>query len=892
MSTDQKTSDKLLSRLFFSMLPVQILIFAMGSINSIVDGVMAGRFIGSTAVGVIGLYFPMVNIMTAVGSVLLGGTAVLCGRYMGRGELDKTEGVFSLNLTVTFIVSVLLTLCSVLLPQPVALMLGASRELEAGLAEYITGYAIGIIPMLFAQQLAAFLQMERQNRLGYVGVAGMILSNIGLDILLVGILKMDIFGLALATSLSNLIYFLILIPYYFTKKAQLHYGFQRILWKDLAALVKIGFPGALLVFCLAVRGMVINRILLRYEGNDGLSAMSSFSMVSGLFIAYCLGNGSVVRMLISVFVGEEDRSSMKKTLKIVFTKGLLLSMVLSGIIFAVSPLLTSVFFPDRTSDVYHLAYQLFAIYAFCIPLIMICQIFTNYLQATGHNLFVNVQSVFDGFFSMVIPSLLLAPIMGALGVWLSNPIGIFLTILTVPVYDLIYWKRIPKNMDEWMFLRDDFGVSSEDILDIPVRNMEEVVRASERIQIFCEEHDLSKNNSYYAALCLEEMAGNVVRHGFMADQKAHALNVLSIIKNGDITLRIKDDCIPFDPTEMAAIIDERNSFDNIGIRMVFSLADDVNYRNMLGLNVLTIKIREEDLKLKGEADYLLERTLKEMSTDLHARFKDTVFATQKLLTRYRMLFPEYTDHSELHSMTVIDSCNRLIGEEQITKLNADEIYCLLTACYLHDAGMGISEKDYEAWKEALGEAAFFAEHPDATKADFVRVYHNEFSGLFIDKYAELFEIPTKEHVFAIKQIVRGHRKTDLFDEEAYPSALQLDNGNTICLPYLAALIRISDEVDVVATRNPLILYDIDTLTDEVQIVENKKLNAVKSMKMTKDAFILSYETDEEAIFESMERMVEKMQKTLEYCAEVVEKRTRFHVTQKKVVLRNGPAGRG
>ncbi len=97
---------------------------------------------------------------------------------------------------------------------------------------------------------------------------------------------------------------------------------------------------------------------------------------------------------------------------------------------------------------------------------------------------------------------------------------------------------------------------------------------------------------------------------------------------------------------------------------------------------------------------------------------------------------------------------------------------------------------------------------------------------------------------------------------------------------------------MVATTNPLILYDIDTLTDEAQIVESKKLNAVKSMKMTKDAFILSYETDEEAIFESMERMVEKMQKTLEYCAEVVEKRTGFHVTQKKVVLRNGPAGRG
>ena len=39
--------DKLISRLFFSMLPVQMLLFAMGYINTIVDGTIAGRFIGS-----------------------------------------------------------------------------------------------------------------------------------------------------------------------------------------------------------------------------------------------------------------------------------------------------------------------------------------------------------------------------------------------------------------------------------------------------------------------------------------------------------------------------------------------------------------------------------------------------------------------------------------------------------------------------------------------------------------------------------------------------------------------------------------------------------------------------------------------------------------------------
>ena len=877
-------TDKLLSRLFFSMLPVQILIFAMGSINTLIDGTVAGRLIGADAVGVIGLYFSMVRIMDAVGAVLLGGTAVLCGRYMGRGELQKTEGIFSLNLTITFLTGAVLTAASLFLPGPIASLLGASEELKASLVQYITGYAPGILPLLLSQQIAAFLQMERQSLRGSVGIGGMIFANVAFDILFVNALHMGTYGLALATSLSNLVYFLILIPYYFSSKAQMHYGFRKALWEDFSPMIRTGFPGAMLVFCLALRSVVLNRILLRYAGSDGLAANSSFNLVLGFFLAYCIGNGAVIRMLVSIFAGEEDRNSMKKLLRIVFTRGFLLSAVIGAAVFFASPFLTALFFPARDTRVYSLAYELFAIYAASIPLVFICQVFTNYLQAMGHTKFVNIQSVFDGFFFMIIPALVLAPRLGARGVWIANPVGMVLTILTVPVYCILFWKRVPRTADEWMLLRKDFGTAAENIRDIPIRRMEEIAPAAESIQTFCEDHGMGKTASMYAALCLEEMAANVVRHGFSADRKAHALNVLALFREEELVLRLKDDCIPFDPVEMAKLAGREELAENIGIRTVFSLADEVTYQNLLKLNVLTVTIREKDLLQDMETDFMMERRLKELSPDLHRRFQDTVFLTGKLLSGYRTLFPEYTDHSELHSLTVIDSCNRLIGKEQIGKLNEDELYVLLVGCYLHDVGMGIGEKDYELFKDSFHEKQFFEANPDATRADFVRTYHNEFSGLFIEKYADMLEIPTKEHVFAVRQIARGHRKTDLFDEAEYPAAYPLPNGNTVCLPYLAALIRIADEIDVVASRNPMVLYDIDTLTDEVEIVENKKLAAVRKMKMTKEAFLLSCETGEEDIYEGLVEMTGKMQKTLDLCSAVVRQRTPFVITQKRVVL--------
>lgn len=582
--------NDIINRLFFKLLPIQVMIVAMSSINTIIDGAFAGQFIDAKTVGVIGLYFSMVNILSAQSSVFLGGTSVLCGRYMGAGDFDKTNGIFSLNLTVSALVGIFLTLISFFFSGPLASFLGASAELKPALIQYIFGYAIGIIPMCISQQVASFLQLEREYVRSYVGIAGLIISNVLLDWILVGVMRLGIFGLAIATSLSSWVYFIILCQYYFTKKAQLHFNIKNIDWSELLPMIKIGFPGAMLIFCLALRSLVINRILLRYAGNDGLSAMAAFNMLSGLIVSYCLGVGSVIRTLVSVFVGEEDKTSIKQLLKIVFTKGLAVTIVIAILIIATAGIVTRIFFPDTQSVVYGMAEQLIVIYGACIPLIMICQVFTNYLQASGHHAYVNILSIFDGFFAMVIPSLILAPYLGALGVWLSNPIGIIMTMMLTPLYCIFFWKKIPKTTDEWLFFVDSFGVKDEDKLDFRINTIDDVVNTSKRVQEFCEKHNMDKKTSYYAALCLEEMASNVVEHGFHKDNKKHTIDVHVIYKDEGVTLRIKDDCIPFNPKERAEMTSSVNPLKNIGIKMVLKLAKDVSYHNLLGLNVLSMTI--------------------------------------------------------------------------------------------------------------------------------------------------------------------------------------------------------------------------------------------------------------------------------------------------------------
>ena len=52
-------------------------------------------------------------------------------------------------------------------------------------------------------------------------------------------------------------------------------------------------------------------------------------------------------------------------------------------------------------------------------------------------------------------------------------------------------------------------------------------------------------------------------------------------------------------------------------------------------------------------------------------------------------------------MSVIDFCNRLIGPDQVMRINEDAIYALLMGCYLHDVGMGISMRQYEEFSQKL-----------------------------------------------------------------------------------------------------------------------------------------------------------------------------------------------
>ena len=281
-------------------------------------------------------------------------------------------------------------------------------------------------------------------------------------------------------------------------------------------------------------------------------------------------------------------------------------------------------------------------------------------------------------------------------------------------------------------------------------------------------------------------------------------------------------------------------------------------------------------------DFLLEKKLRDEAPDLHQRVKDSVFVLQGILERFLPRFPDFTDHSILHSLDVLDYCNRLLGQEQIKRLSPGECYVLIMACYLHDAGMGIGQKDYEEFSQKMDFGDYFATHGRADAASTIRAFHNEYSGLFIRKYAELLELPSEDLIFAIVQVSRGHRKTDLFDEREYPD-LQTEYG-VIRTAYLAAVIRLADDIDVGADRNPELLFDTSGLTQQADIEAFGTHESIRHVDVTEDSIILHVKPKEPKYIQLIEVLNEKIQQTLDYCRRTAEQRSDLRITQVKSVI--------
>jgi serine/threonine-protein kinase RsbW len=125
-------------------------------------------------------------------------------------------------------------------------------------------------------------------------------------------------------------------------------------------------------------------------------------------------------------------------------------------------------------------------------------------------------------------------------------------------------------------------------------DLREIERLNRVIRQFGDLHEVPSRTLYAVNLALDEVVTNVVRHGF-EDPAGQEIVALVTAHPGEITTEVFDAGRAFDPLavpppNLEAPLSER-SLGGLGIHLIRSLMDGIEYRRENGKNVLTLRKR-------------------------------------------------------------------------------------------------------------------------------------------------------------------------------------------------------------------------------------------------------------------------------------------------------------
>lgn len=585
---DTRYDEKITRRLFFAMAPVQILLVMCGGINVIIDSAFASNLIGPDAMAVTGLYGPLAKVLDTINTLIFCGSQILCGKFLGENTLKRARGIFTIDMVTVSIIGIIASLLFGLTPGVVARSCTRpGTTLIPGLIDYLKGLSFGVVPFLLGTQLTSFLQLEKKEKLGYIGIGAMFISNTIGDYVCIKVLDLGIFGLGLSTTISNWVAFIVPAIYFLSGKAVFSLDFKSLNIKDIWEICKNGAPAAGTQFMLVFRGIILNNLILKFAGNDGLAAFTAVGSFGYTYWAVPAGMSSALVSLASIYTGEKDRSALEVLTTVYLKRGMIYVLMATALLSAMAYPLTNLFFHDPTSAVYSMTMLGFILFPLSTPFSTIVVGIRDLWRCMEFQKAVTAIVVADGIAAVVLLTWLFSRVLGMAGIWLGQVTGCIAVAVMIYIIAWIHGKKMPTTSEDICCFPKDFGVDDDHRLAISIHSMEEVVNISQQVIEFCESHGVDHITSFRSGLCVEEIASNIVKHGF-TNKKNSVIDVCVLKTDDSLEIRFKDNCVLFNPAELDAFFVPEDPCKNIGIRLVRKACKQMEYHTLLGLNVLSI----------------------------------------------------------------------------------------------------------------------------------------------------------------------------------------------------------------------------------------------------------------------------------------------------------------
>ncbi|MBR3393551.1 MAG: ATP-binding protein [Firmicutes bacterium] len=583
----------MIRKIYRQMLITQILSAMTVMICMMIDSMMIGRFLGVDSVTAYGLASPVLLVFAAFGSMLSAGIQVMCGKTVGSGDMEGTNACYSASMVMAVGVAILGVALVLILQNPLTSLLGAGKPTEDNVVffltrDYLDGFIQGAPAFILAQIMVPFMQISGSRSRLVAAVLMMTVSDIVFDILNVFVFHGGTFGMGLASSLSYYLALVIGLTYFLKKDCMFKLKLKSVKARICADLFRYGIPTVINQISLVLLVFVLNKILLAVGKNLAVAAYSVVSTIGNICYSFSSGVGSVALLLSAVFFVDEDRNALRTLIKTMTLYAIFLDLAVILVMQLFAPPLVSLFLPNdpAAKEMTILGVRLFSLSL--VPSAMNTA-FKNYCQGVEKTRLTEVISVIQNFVSIASFAFILSRFLGTTGVWLGFVSGESLTLLLIAVYVWVKQKKITFSVDAFSFLEPDFGVSEHNLFERSIHSAEEAIEASRCAAEFCREHGEKPRECMLISLSIEEIVNNIIEYGFTKDKERHSINVRILFKEKQRVIRIRDNCLSFDPVEYLKLHQtEEDPAAHIGIRMIMKMVKDANYVNSLGLNNLTL----------------------------------------------------------------------------------------------------------------------------------------------------------------------------------------------------------------------------------------------------------------------------------------------------------------
>lgn len=428
----------------------------MSLLYNIVDRVYIARIpdVGTTALGAVGLCFPIIVIITAFSNLFGTGGAPIFSIERGKGNRENAGLLMNTSFTLLTLCAILLMIIGLLFARPILVLFGAS---DAGLVyayPYLMIYMLGTFPSMVATGMNPFINAQGYATTGMTSVIIGAAANLVLDPLFIFVFGLGIKGAAIATIISQTLSAAFVL-YFLRRKAEYKVRFLskaefRSCGDNAKNIVSLGTAGFIMQLTNSVVTICCNNVLSVTGGDVYISVMTIISSVRQMVETpiYAITEGS--SPIISYNYGARRPQRVRKAGITMAVLALIYTLLIWSVILAAPGFLIRIFSSDAalTADTIPAMKLYFAAFIFML------------LQYVGQTIFKALnKKKYAIFFSILRKVIIVVPLtyilpyalhMGPNGVFMAEPvsnvIGGSLCFIVMLITVLPELKRMQSNL--------------------------------------------------------------------------------------------------------------------------------------------------------------------------------------------------------------------------------------------------------------------------------------------------------------------------------------------------------------------------------------------------------------------------------------------------------------